>query len=82
LVPFPFAAEDHQTQNALTLVNAGAAKMIKDENARNELVDEMLKLVKDTNQQKTMTENSAKLGRENAAGKIVEEIYSLIPTKK
>ena len=82
LVPFPFAAEDHQTQNALILVNAGAAIMIKDEKAREVLVNEMLSLVKDQHQQKTMTENSAKLGRENAASKIVDEIYSLIPAKK
>jgi len=82
LVPFPFAAEDHQTQNALTLVNAGAAIMIKDEKAREVLVNEMLNLVKDQHQQKTMTENSAKLGRENAASKIVDEIYSLIPVKR
>jgi len=82
LVPFPFAAEDHQTQNALTLVNAGAAIMIKDEKAREVLVTEMLNLVNDQSQQKTMTENSAKLGRENAANKIVDEIYSLIPAKR
>ena len=82
LVPFPFAAEDHQTQNALTLVNAGAAKMIKDENARAVLVEDMLKLVTDVQQQQTMTENAAKMGRENAASKIVDEIYALIPTKR
>jgi hypothetical protein len=39
-------------------------------------------LVLDEKLQQTMKENSAKLGRENAASKIVDEIYSLIPAKR
>jgi UDP-N-acetylglucosamine--N-acetylmuramyl-(pentapeptide) pyrophosphoryl-undecaprenol N-acetylglucosamine transferase len=80
LVPFPFAAEDHQTQNALTLVNAGAAVMVKDENARKILVNEMLELVKNKSLQQTMIQNCSKIGKENAAAKIVDEIFSLIPS--
>jgi UDP-N-acetylglucosamine--N-acetylmuramyl-(pentapeptide) pyrophosphoryl-undecaprenol N-acetylglucosamine transferase len=30
LVPFPFAAEDHQTKNAMNLVEKNAARMVKD----------------------------------------------------
>jgi len=47
LVPFPYAAEDHQTVNASILVKNGAAIMVKDSNAENELVDSMLELVID-----------------------------------
>lgn len=47
LVPYPHAAEDHQTVNASVLVKNGAAIMVKDSSAENELVDRMLELVID-----------------------------------
>lgn len=47
LVPFPHAAEDHQTVNASVLVNGGAALMVKDKEAAAQLVNVVLELVKD-----------------------------------
>ena len=47
LIPFPHAAEDHQTVNAMTLVNNGAAVIIKDENASNELISMIQAMLKD-----------------------------------
>ena len=47
LVPYPFAAEDHQTVNASNMANHGASIAIKDANAAGSLVDEVLTLVKD-----------------------------------
>ena len=47
LIPFPHAAEDHQTVNAMTLVHNGAAVIIKDENASNELISMIQAMLKD-----------------------------------
>jgi UDP-N-acetylglucosamine--N-acetylmuramyl-(pentapeptide) pyrophosphoryl-undecaprenol N-acetylglucosamine transferase len=47
LVPYPFAAEDHQTKNADTMVESGASLLIKDGDAKAYLVDEVIKLAGD-----------------------------------
>ena len=47
LVPSPNVAEDHQTHNAMALVNKNAAVLVKDINAENELIPKALKLIKD-----------------------------------
>ena len=65
-VPFPFAAEDHQTVNAQHLVDKNAALMIKDKNAKTQLVDVTIALVKDKNEQTRLTENIATLAIDNA----------------
>lgn len=46
-VPFPFASEDHQTHNALALVNNNAALMVKDSEVKNELLPQLKKLMTD-----------------------------------
>ncbi len=45
-VPYPFAAEDHQTANAMTLVNRNAALIVADKNVNDELINNILSLVK------------------------------------
>lgn len=78
LVPSPNVAEDHQTKNALTLVNAGAARMVKDVEAKALLIDESLKLLFDEHQCETLRQNIAKLGKPKATEQIVNEIEKLI----
>jgi UDP-N-acetylglucosamine--N-acetylmuramyl-(pentapeptide) pyrophosphoryl-undecaprenol N-acetylglucosamine transferase len=77
-VPYPFAAENHQTANAQALVNKKAAMIIKDANAGNELIPALLKLTKDDAAQDEMKVNIAKLAVQNAdeviAGEILEAI--------
>jgi UDP-N-acetylglucosamine--N-acetylmuramyl-(pentapeptide) pyrophosphoryl-undecaprenol N-acetylglucosamine transferase len=78
-IPFPYAADDHQTRNAQALVDAGAAEMI----AQSELSGKGLalvidKLAKDRRQLATMENNARALGRPDAAQQIVEDIYNLI----
>ena len=51
-VPYPFAAEDHQTVNAKQLVNKNAALMVKDSEAMEKLVPMIIELAKDENKQK------------------------------
>ena len=65
-VPYPFAAEDHQTANAKALVNKQAAKMIKDGDALNKLVPSIIELSKDEGMQKELMQNIGKLGVCNA----------------
>lgn len=72
LVPFPFAAEDHQTKNAQALVDKNAALMLTDTQVPNQLVDTALSLLKNPEQQKTLSENLQKLGKPNATKEIVD----------
>ena len=65
-VPYPFAAEDHQTANAKALVNKNAAKMITDSDALDKLVPAVIELSKDETMQKELTENLGSLGIKNA----------------
>jgi len=78
LVPSPNVAEDHQTKNAMSLVNENAALMIKDNEAKNRLVNDALTLLYDATQCKRLSENIARLAKPNAAVEIVEEIEKLI----
>ena len=77
-VPFPFAAEDHQTVNAQTLVNKNAAIMIKDSEALALLVPSIIALTKDENKQQELKSNISKLTVTNADEIIATEILKLI----
>lgn len=70
MVPSPNVAEDHQTKNALALVNHGAAVLVKDSEAREKLIDEAIALMNDAEKQEKLIMNIAKLGLENAADTI------------
>ena len=72
LVPFPLAAEDHQTVNAQMFVNAGAAFMVADNDAEKKLVDTVIELIVDEDKCKLFAEEAAKLGTKNADLSIAE----------
>lgn len=80
-VPSPNVAEDHQTHNAMALVNKGAAKIVKDSEALEKLMDCALTLIKDDEGTREMERNALSLAKRNAAGEIVDEIYRLIDSK-
>ena len=71
-MPFPLAAEDHQTVNAQALVNQGAALLIKDKDAEDKLVDSVIGLISDEHQCKSFGIAAAKLGIANADQSIAE----------
>jgi UDP-N-acetylglucosamine--N-acetylmuramyl-(pentapeptide) pyrophosphoryl-undecaprenol N-acetylglucosamine transferase len=71
-------AEDHQTKNAMALVNSNAAQMIKDNAAVQILVPAALKLLKDSEKQEIYKENIAKLAKPEAAKEIAEAIFEII----
>ncbi len=77
-VPFPFAAEDHQTANAQNLVNKKAGIMIKDNEALNGLVPAVIALSKDQLLQNELKENIGKLSVTNADMAIAGEILKII----
>ena len=77
-VPFPFAAEDHQTVNAQNLVNKNAGIMINDGEALNELVPAIISLSRDVEKQNELKNNISKLGIINADEVIAKEILKLI----
>ena len=78
LVPYPFAAEDHQTQNALNLVDKNAAIMVKDNEAKSKLVNEVVDLINNKDLQETLSKNIEKLGKPLAAKEIANEVFKII----
>ena len=80
-VPSPNVAEDHQTKNAMALVNKDAAIMVKDVDARNTLVDKTLQLVGDMPQREKLSQNIKKLELLDAANVIAGEVYKLVYEK-
>jgi UDP-N-acetylglucosamine--N-acetylmuramyl-(pentapeptide) pyrophosphoryl-undecaprenol N-acetylglucosamine transferase len=77
-VPFPFAAEDHQTENAMNLVNKQAALIIKDSEAKEKLVATVIELAKNEALQQQLKQHIAPLAITNAAEAIVNEILNTI----
>jgi UDP-N-acetylglucosamine--N-acetylmuramyl-(pentapeptide) pyrophosphoryl-undecaprenol N-acetylglucosamine transferase len=78
LVPYPFAAEDHQTANARNLEQKHAGIMIKDEEAKNRLVNEAINLVKDERRRTELSKNISVLGVRDADEVIAREIVRSI----
>jgi len=78
-VPFPHAADDHQVLNARSLVNAGAAEMIlEQELSAKILVDRITFYASNPQELDQMAFRAAGLGRPHAAAAIVDECYRLV----
>jgi len=77
LVPSPNVAEDHQTKNAMALVNRQAAELVKDNEAKELLVKKALELIADTDKLKSLSENIAKMALKNSAESIASEVIKL-----
>ncbi len=77
LVPSPNVAEDHQTKNAKSFVDAHAAIMVKDSDAKIELSKEIIKLVSDINLQHKLSSNIVAFAFPKAAETIAKEVMQL-----
>ena len=77
LVPSPNVSEDHQTKNAMALVDKQAAIYVADAKAKDELVAKAIETVKNEELLKQLEENIEKMGRANAAEEIAEEVLML-----
>jgi len=78
LVPSPNVAEDHQTKNAMALVKTKAAIMVKDDDAKNELIKKVIELINNNQLQQELKNNISKMAMPNAAEQIAKEILNLI----
>ena len=75
-VPYPHAAEDHQTANAQSLVNKQAGIMVKDNEALETLVDTVIALSKDEEKQAELKKNIAAFAVHDADTVIAKEILT------
>lgn len=79
LVPYPYAANDHQTLNARTLVDAGAALMVANGDLSGVKLSKILQdLTQDPARLKRMGERAAALGKPDAAQTIVNLCYEMV----
>lgn len=78
LVPSPNVSDDHQTKNALALVNKSAALLVKDTEAKNNLFKEAIDLLNNQEKATQLASNCLTLGIPNAAERIVNEIENII----
>lgn len=78
LVPSPNVAEDHQTKNALSLVNKDAALYVKDADAATQLIDLALRTVTDDDRLHSLSEHIARLALPDSADRIAKEVLKLI----
>ena len=77
LVPSPNVAEDHQTKNAMALVGHGAAVMVRDADAGERLLDEVLPLLRDDSRLKELSDNISKMALRNAVDEIVGKVFEI-----
>jgi len=82
LVPFPFAAEDHQTVNAQRLVDKNAAMMINDSAALDQLVLSVIALSKNEKKQQELKKNISGLAVKNADEVIAKEILKALDKRE
>lgn len=77
LVPSPNVAEDHQTKNAMALVNKHAAILVKDYEARDKLIDVAVDLLNNNAHQVTLVNNISQMAFQNSANVIAMEVLKL-----
>ncbi|WP_114778695.1 undecaprenyldiphospho-muramoylpentapeptide beta-N-acetylglucosaminyltransferase [Botryobacter ruber] len=78
LVPSPNVVADHQTKNALALVQQGAAQLVRDQESVEKLVPAALQLLQDEKEQQRLAQEIQKLAKPAAAAEIVNELINLI----
>ena len=77
-VPYPFAAEDHQTVNAMNLVNKKAALLVKDSEAGKQLIKTVVQLAINDEEQKQLVDNIKPLAIGDADIVVAKEVLRLI----
>lgn len=77
-VPFPHAAEDHQTFNAMRLVEKEAAWIVKDAEAKEKLVPKLIELLKMDDVRRKISNNISKLANTDADDLVADEILSAL----
>ncbi|MBU1170396.1 MAG: undecaprenyldiphospho-muramoylpentapeptide beta-N-acetylglucosaminyltransferase [Proteobacteria bacterium] len=79
LIPFPFATDDHQVKNAISLVKKGAAEMITEDSLNGSMLAQRMEFYRENKDERLMmAENSEVYGKPRAAWNIVDDCYELI----
>ncbi len=79
LIPYPYAANNHQRWNAQSLSERGAAEMLLEEDATGEKMAALIRtLFKDRKRLEGLGKEAARLGRPDAAKRIVDECYKIV----
>jgi UDP-N-acetylglucosamine--N-acetylmuramyl-(pentapeptide) pyrophosphoryl-undecaprenol N-acetylglucosamine transferase len=78
LVPSPNVSEDHQTKNAMALVEKDAALMVRDSEINEKLFPLAFEVVNDNKRCKTLAEKIKELAKPEATSTIVDEVEKLI----
>jgi UDP-N-acetylglucosamine--N-acetylmuramyl-(pentapeptide) pyrophosphoryl-undecaprenol N-acetylglucosamine transferase len=83
LIPYPYAADDHQRTNALYYEDGGAARMLLEHELSSELLaEEIMELVQSPDALQRMSVNMKKMGRPDAAERIIQACLGLISLKQ
>jgi len=83
LIPYPYAADDHQRLNALELVDAGAAIMLEQKTLTPEILAEaILSLKRDPTRLKSMSEHASRIAKPEAAREIMDFVITLVKGKR
>ncbi|MBR4263847.1 MAG: undecaprenyldiphospho-muramoylpentapeptide beta-N-acetylglucosaminyltransferase [Paludibacteraceae bacterium] len=82
LVPSPNVAEDHQTHNAMALVNREAAVLVRDAEAQLRLIPTAMQLINDAAQLEKLHTNVLQLAEKDSAKRIAEEVIRLAKNEK
>jgi len=77
-VPSPNVSEDHQTKNAMALVNKDAAILVKDVEAQESLGNAVVNLMNDTSRMQQLSHNIGTLAFSDSAERIVQEVFALV----
>ena len=78
LIPYPYAADDHQRKNGQFLVEEGAARMfVQDDLDPKELAEEIMEIFSNGEKRKRMVEAARRVGKPDAVDVIVKEIVTL-----
>ncbi|MDQ6624599.1 MAG: undecaprenyldiphospho-muramoylpentapeptide beta-N-acetylglucosaminyltransferase [Verrucomicrobiota bacterium] len=79
LIPFPYAADDHQTRNAEIFVKADAAMMVREAELTGDAMARKLReMIADAGRLQRMSENSARLAPKNAAALVADTMEKYI----
>jgi len=78
LVPFPLAAENHQTENAMQLVKENAAEIVADKDVKELLVKKVMALIQNDDELASLSTNIKELGKSAADKLIASEILKMI----
>jgi len=80
LIPSPNVSEDHQTKNAMALVNQNAALFVADKDAKTSLFSTISELINNTELQTTLSQNISKLAKTDAAERIADIVDNIKKT--